>query len=202
MMLVLMFIGCNKKSDKQIAQEASADYIKQQMKNPESFKILFIETDLDTIPPYLSEEVYNAYEQYLKAEEETNDFIPDFFSRASLVRKKELLENYISKAKGLQAVVKDSRNEIPDVQYLTCIKYNAANAIGGTLSSYSIVVASKEKPDSILGSYDLENENFVVRFKSLSKEYHGKDRFKSNKYGKIDTVGFSLFEKFIIDAMQ
>ena len=202
MILTVVMVGCNTKSDSQIAQEASVDYIKQRMKNPESFKVLSIETSLDTIPSYLSDKACEAYEQYLKAAEESNDFIPDYFSKSSLLKKKELLEELIVKAKTLQSVVKDSRNDTSDVQYLTCIKYNAANAIGGSLSSYSIVIAAKEKPDSILGSYDIENDEFITRFKSLSKEFHGKEKFKENKYGKVDTIGFSFFERFIIDAMQ
>lgn len=108
----------------------------------------------------------------------------------------------MGKGRTFQSIVKDSRNNIPDIQYLTYIKYNASNAIGGTLSSYSIVVASKVKPDSILGSYDLEDENFTADFIRFSKEFHGEEKFKKNKYGKTDTVGFSSFEKFIINATQ
>lgn len=202
MLLAVIMVGCNTKSDTQIAQEASVDYIKQRMKNPESFKVLSVETSLDTIPPYLSDEACKAYEQYQKAKDEADDFIPDFFSKASLLKKKELLEECIVKARAFQTVIKDSRNDMPDVQYLTCIKYNAANAVGGSLSGYSIVVASKENPDSILGSYDLEDEDFAARFMTFSTEFHGKERFNKNKYGKTDTIGFSFFEKFIIDAAQ
>lgn len=200
-LLAVIITGCNTKSDTQIAEEASIDYIKQRMKNPETFKVLSVETKLDTIPQYLSDKVDKAYEQYQKAEDEADDFIPDIFSKASLLRKKDLLEECITKAKEFQTVVKNSRNDTPDVQYLTCVKYNAANAIGGSLSAYSIIVASKEKPDSILGSYSLEDEDFTARFITFSTEFHGKERFNKDKYGKIDTTGFSFFEKFIIDAI-
>lgn len=54
-LLVMIITGCNKKSEKQIAQDASVEYIRQRMKNPESFKVLSVETNLDTIPPYLSD---------------------------------------------------------------------------------------------------------------------------------------------------
>lgn len=202
MTLAVVMVGCNTKSDTQIAQEASVEYIKQRMKNPESFKVLSVETNLDTIPPYLSDEVLDTYKQYQKAKDEADDLIPDFFSKASLLRKKELLEECLVKAEALQTVIQDSRKDTPDVQYLTCIKYNAANSVGGSLSGYSIVVASKEKPDSILGSYDLEDDDFTARFIKFSREFHGKEKFKENKYGKTDTIGFSFFEKFIINAVQ
>ena len=198
----LILIGCNSKSDNQIAQDASINYIKDQMKNPDTFKILSVETKLDTIPSYLSDKVYSALREYEKAMEDANDFIPDYFSKSSIQKKINLLQEGIDKGKEFQSIVKESSNDTPDVQYLTCIKYNAANAIGGTLSAYSIVVASKNKPDSILGSYDLENDDFVKRFSKLAQEFHGKEKFEENKYGKIDTVGFSFFEKFIINAMQ
>lgn len=200
--LSLILVGCNTKSDNQIAQEASINYIKDHMKNPDTFKILSVKTNLDTIPSYLSEKAYSALEEFEKSAEEANDFIPDYFSRSSLQKKLDLLNVSIEKGKELQSIVKESSNDAPDVQYLTCIKYNAANAIGGTLSAYSIVVASKNKPDSILGSYDLENDDFIERFNKLAKEFHGKEKFEKNKYGKIDTIGFSLFEKFIINTMQ
>ena len=201
MMIVVVITGCNTKSDTQIAQDASVDYIKRHMKNPESFKVLSVETNLDTIPPYLSDKVIEAYAQFQKANREADDFIPTF-SVYDMRKKSELYGIAVEKGETLQKIIKDSQNLRADIQYLTCIKYNAANAIGGSNSSYSIVVAAKEKPDSVLGSYDIENDDFMALFKALSHEFHGKDRFKENKYGKIDTIGFSYFEKFIISATQ
>ena len=200
--LTALTTGCNPKTDIQIAQETSIEYIKQHMKNPDSFKVLSIETNIDTIPPYLSDKVLEAYELYKIASEEEENYIPDYFSSVDVKKKIDLLKEKIAKFELCQNYIRESSKLTPDVQYLTCIKYNAENSFGGTLSSYSIVVAAKEKPDSILGSYDLENDEFITRFKSLSIEFYGKEKFKENKYGKIDTTGFSFFEKFIIDAIQ
>ena len=83
----LILVGCNSKSDKQIAQDASINYIKDQMKNPDTFKILSVETKLDTIPSYLSDKVYSALGEYEKAMEDVNGFIPDYFSKSSLQKK-------------------------------------------------------------------------------------------------------------------
>ena len=199
-LLTVVVSGCKNRADNEIAQEASINYIKNQMKNPDSFKVLSVETRLDTIPPYISENVFLALDEFQEASKEADNYIPSF-SQVSLQKKVDLLKESIKKGKKMQAIVRNSRNKTPNIEYLTCVKYNAANAIGGSLSSYAIVIASKSKPDSIIGSFNFEDDGFIERFMILSKEYHGKERLKKNMYGKIDTIGFSSFEKFIFKAM-
>ena len=85
--LTALTTGCNPKTDIQIAQETSIEYIKQHMKNPDSFKVLSIETNIDTIPPYLSDKVLEAYELYKIASEEEGNYIPDYFSSVDVKKR-------------------------------------------------------------------------------------------------------------------
>lgn len=200
MLTVIMmasFTSC--KSDVDKAKETVESYLYKNMKNPESLKILFCEVRLDTIPFYLSKDMFDNVDKAIEA--------IDMFSRYKdmsylfLNEKIEWAEKAYEAKNTLKTAYKSAQNnDSIEVEYVAYVKSSGTNPMGGTVSNSSIVVLDKNDPTKIIGSYIID-KNFIKQFatlKMLCEDY----KFKTNKFGKYITDDMPYFEQFIMNDAE
>lgn len=192
-----LFTSC--KSDENKVRETAEAYLYKNMKNPESLKILSCEVRKDTIPFWLSEDIFDMAETAQKA--------LDRFSRYSNMSYLFASEKYetakeASEAKeALQTAYKTAQqNDSIEVEYIAYVKSSGTNPMGGTVSNSSIIIIDKNDPTKILGTYVVDSD-FIKQFVTI--KMFGEDYdFKKNKFGKYLTDGMPYFEQFIMNDAE
>lgn len=192
-----MLTGC--KSDEDKVRETAEAYLYKNMKNPESLKVLSCEIRKDTIPFWLSEDMFDMAETAQKA---LNRF--SYYSDMSYLFASEKYETAkaASEAKeALQTAYKTAQqNDSIEVEYIAYVKSSGTNPMGGTVSNSSIIIIDKNDPTKILGTYVVDND-FIKQFVTI--KMFGEDYdFKKNKFGKYETDGMPYFEQFIMNDAE
>lgn len=192
-----MLMGC--KSDEDKVRETAEAYLYKNMKNPESLKVLSCEIRKDTIPFWLSEDMFDMAETAQKA---LNRF--SYYSDMSYLFASEKYETAkaANEAKeALQTAYKTAQqNDSIEVEYIAYVKSSGTNPMGGTVSNSSIIIIDKNDPTKILGTYVVDND-FIKQFVTI--KMFGEDYdFKKNKFGKYETDGMPYFEQFIMNDAE
>lgn len=192
-----MITGC--KSDEDKVRETAEAYLYKNMKNPESLKVLSCEIRKDTIPFWLSEDMFDMAETAQKA---LNRF--SYYSDMSYLFASEKYETAkaASEAKeALQTAYKTAQqNDSIEVEYIAYVKSSGTNPMGCTVSNSSIIIIDKNDPTKILGTYVVDND-FIKQFVTI--KMFGEDYdFKKNKFGKYETDGMPYFEQFIMNDAE
>lgn len=192
-----MLTGC--KSDEDKVRETAEAYLYKNMKNPESLKVLSCEIRKDTIPFWLSEDMFDMAETAQKA---LNRF--SYYSDMSYLFASEKYETAkaANEAKeALQTAYKTAQqNDFIEVEYIAYVKSSGTNPMGGTVSNSSIIIIDKNDPTKILGTYVVDND-FIKQFVTI--KMFGEDYdFKKNKFGKYETDGMPYFEQFIMNDAE
>lgn len=192
-----MLTGC--KSDEDKVRETAEAYLYKNMKNPESLKVLSCEIRKDTIPFWLSEDMFDMAETAQKA---LNRF--SYYSDMSYLFASEKCETAkaANEAKeALQTAYKTAQqNDSIEVEYIAYVKSSGTNPMGGTVSNSSIIIIDKNDPTKILGTYVVDND-FIKQFVTI--KMFGEDYdFKKNKFGKYETDGMPYFEQFIMNDAE
>lgn len=192
-----MLTGC--KSDEDKVRETAEAYLYKNMKNPESLKVLSCEIRKDTIPFWLSEDMFDMAETAQKA---LNRF--SYYSDMSYLFASEKYETAkaANEAKeALQTAYKTAQqNDSIEVEYIAYVKSSGTNPMGGTVSNSSIIIIDKNDPTKILGTYVVDND-FIKQFVTI--KMFGEDYdFKKNKFGKYETDGMPYFEQFIMNDAE
>lgn len=200
--IVAFYSSCsseNKKeevSPKVTIEKTVADYLKNQMKNPDSFKIESIEIRKDTLPPYLTDEMLSIAEDFNEAVDEV-----DRYKDRSYLWAEEKLEasiNFRTQTeilKSAYSVAMESGESV--VEYVAYVKYSGTNAMGGTVSNRAIVIVDIDSPNNVLGSFSVD-EDFIMQIyaiKLVGTDF--KFELKQNRYGKYETDGLPYIEQFI-----
>lgn len=202
--IVAFYSSCsseNKKeevSPKVTIEKTVADYLKNQMKNPDSFKIESIEIRKDTLPPYLTDEMLSIAEDFNEAVDE----VDRYKDRSYLWAEEKLeasinLNTQIEILKSAYSVAMESGEDI--VEYVAYVRFSGTNAMGGTVSNRAIVIVDIDNPKNILGSF-MVDEDFlsqIIGIKVVVSD--GEFEFKQNRYGKFETDGLPYIEQFIFD---
>lgn len=203
--ILSMFVGCKSGEDSSretIEAEIRGtvkDYLYKNMKDPESLKILSCEVRKDTVPYWLSEDMFYAADEAQKAVSRFNYYsdMSDLFAS----EKYETATEARDAIETLKAACKRaSENDTIDVEYIAYVKSSGNNPMGGTVSTSSIFIIDKDDPTKILGNYVVDSE-FIRQFvsiKVLGEDYD----FKQNKYGKYETEGMPYFEQFILNEAE
>lgn len=192
-----MLTGC--KSDEDKVRETAEAYLYKNMKNPESLKVLSCEIRKDTIPFWLSEDMFDMAETAQKA---LNRF--SYYSDMSYLFASEKYETAkaANEAKeALQTAYQTAQqNDSIEVEYIAYVKSSGTNPMGGTVSNSSIIIIDKNDPTKILGTYVVDND-FIKQFVTI--KMFGEDYdFKKNKFGKYETDGMPYFEQFIMNDAE
>nr|WP_304651467.1 hypothetical protein [Bacteroides acidifaciens] len=202
MMLILFpmiatLTGC--KSDEDKVRETAEAYLYKIMKNPESLKIISCEVRKDTIPFWLSEEMFDMAKETQEAINKFNRYKDMSYLFAE--EKYESTKKAMESSNALKEAYKSSQqNDSIDVEYIAYVKSSGTNPMGGTVSSSSIIIIDKNDPTKILGTY-LVDSDFIEQFvtlKVLGEEYE----FKKNKFGKYQTEGLPYFEQFVMNDAE
>lgn len=192
-----VFTSC--KSNEEKVKETAEAYLYKNMKNPESLKILSCEVRRDTIPFWLSEDMFDMAESMQKAFDKFS-----YYSDMSYLFASEKYEtaNAAREAKeALQTAYKNAQqNEPVDVEYIAYIKSSGTNPMGGTVSNSSIIIVDMNDPTKILGTYLIDTD-FIKRFVAIKMFGENYD-FKKNKFGKYETEGMPYFEQFIMNDAE
>lgn len=192
-----MLTGC--KSDEDKVRETAEAYLYKNMKNPESLKVLSCEIRKDTIPFWLSEDMFDMAETAQKA---LNRF--SYYSDMSYLFASEKYETAkaANEAKeALQTAYKTAQqNDSIEVEYIAYVKSSGTNPMGGTVSNSSIIIIDKNDPTKILGTYVVDND-FIKQFVTINMFGEDYD-FKKNKFGKYETDGMPYFEQFIMNDAE
>lgn len=195
--IVAMLTGC--KSDEDKVRETAEAYLYKNMKNPESLKILSCEVRKDTIPFWLSEDMFDMAET---AQEALNRF--SYYSDMSYLFVSEKYETAkaANEAKeALQTAYKTAQqNDSIEVEYIAYVKSSGTNPMGGTVSNSSIIIIDKNDPTKILGTYVVDND-FIKQFVTIKMFGEGYD-FKKNKFGKYETDRMPYFEQFVMNDAE
>lgn len=195
--VVAMLTGC--KSDEDKVRETAEAYLYKNMKNPESLKILFCEVRKDTIPFWLSEELFDMAKDTQEAINKFNRYKDMSYLFAE--EKYESTKKAVESSNALKDAYKSAlQSDSIDVEYVAYVKSSGTNPMGGTVSSSSIIIIDKNDPTKILGTYLVDND-FIQQFvtlKVLGEEYE----FKKNKFGKYQTDGMPYFEQFVMNDAE
>ncbi len=195
--VVAMLTGC--KSDEDKVRETAEAYLYKNMKNPESLKILSCEVRKDTIPFWLSEELFDMAKDTQEAINKFNRYKDMSYLFAE--EKYESTKKAVESSNALKDAYKSAlQSDSIDVEYVAYVKSSGTNPMGGTVSSSSIIIIDKNDPTKILGTYLVDND-FIQQFvtlKVLGEEYE----FKKNKFGKYQTDGMPYFEQFVMNDAE
>ena len=206
-MITILLLGCTESKVKNTATE----YIKNQMKDPSSFKTEKVVVILDSIPLYLNHVILSQAEETKKALENYAYYKDRDYGLwwKEISQAKEKLDISLLTLKTTYTLTRDI--EVPkelkkkdakdtSIEYMVLIDCSAKNSYGGTVSSKYIVIVDKENSDNVLGYYDIDKdflENLYTIFYSVDEL---KDKIKQNQFGKIETEGMSQIEQFIFDG--
>lgn len=183
-------------SPKVTIEKTVTDYLKKQMKNPDSFKIESIEIRKDTLPPYLTDEMLSIADDFNEALDEVNRYKDLGYLWAE--EKLEASLNFKTQAeilKSAYSVAIESGEDV--VEYVAYVKYSGTNAMGGTVSNRAIVIVDIDNPNNVLGLFSVD-EDFVTQIyaiKLVGTDF--KFELKQNRYGKYETDGLPYIEQFI-----
>ncbi len=199
MLLAMLTILTGCKSDEDRVRETAEAYLYKNMKNPESLKILSCEVRKDTIPFWLSEDMFDMAEKVQKALDRFS-----YYSNMSYLFASEKYETAkeASEAKeALQNTYKTAEeNDSIEVEYIAYVKLSGTNPMGGTVSNSSIIIIDKNDPTKILGTYVVDSD-FIKQFVTI--KMFGEDYdFKKNKFGKYETDGMPYFEQFVMNDAE
>lgn len=205
--IILMFIvsmatvavtSC--KSDEDKVKETAEAYLYKNMKNPESLKILSCEVRKDTIPFWLSEDMFDMAENAQKAMDRFS-YYSDMSSYLFASEKFTTAKAANEARETLQTAYKAAQeNDSTEVEYIAYVKSSGTNPMGGTVSSSSIIIIDKNDPTKILGTYMIDDD-FIKQFvtiKMLGEDFE----FKKNKFGKYETDGMPYFEQFVMNDAE
>lgn len=195
--VLAILTGC--KSDEDKVRETVEAYLYKNMKNPESLKILSCEVRKDTIPFWLSEDMFDMAEKAQKALDRFSYYSNMSYLFAS--EKYETAKEAGEAKEALQTVYKTAKeNDSIEVEYIAYVKSSGTNPMGGTVSNSSIIIIDKNDPTRILGTYVIDSD-FIKQFVTI--KMFGEDYdFKKNKFGKYETEGMPYFEQFVMNDAE
>lgn len=195
--MIAMLMGC--KSDEDMVRETAEAYLYKNMKNPESLKILSCEVRKDTVPFWLSEDMFDMAETAQKALDRFSYYSNMSYLFAS--EKYETAEAAREAKEAIQTAYKAAKeNDSIEVEYIAYVKSSGTNPMGGTVSNSSIIIIDKTDPTKILGTYVIDSD-FIKQFVTI--KMFGEDYdFKQNKFGKYETDGMPYFEQFIMNDAE
>lgn len=195
--MIAMLMGC--KSDEDMVRETAEAYLYKNMKNPESLKILSCEVRKDTVPFWLSEDMFDMAETAQKALDRFSYYSNMSYLFAS--EKYETAEAAREAKEAIQTAYKAAKeNDSIEVEYIAYVKSSGTNPMGGTVSNSSIIIIDKADPTKILGTYVIDSD-FIKQFVTI--KMFGEDYdFKQNKFGKYETDGMPYFEQFIMNDAE
>ncbi|MBR5730133.1 MAG: hypothetical protein IKX61_08030 [Prevotella sp.] len=185
-----LLISCTERSVKNTA----TDFLKNQMKDPSSFKVDNIEVLLDTIPIFMNNRVLSCAEKVSNAIDEQNRYKDrdSYLWRKEQERASEKVRNAIL---DLKIEYQTQRKKAHNQQYIVLISSSANNSYGSTISSRYIVIVDKDNTNNVLGEYRLDSD-FAQKV-AASYLLVGGGSLDTNEYGKIETTGMSKIEKFL-----
>lgn len=203
-LITILLMGCTESKVRNTATE----YIKNQMKDPSSFKTEKVEVLLDSIPLYLNHVILSQAKETKKALKDYAYYKDRDFSLwwKEISQAREKLDISLKTLKTTYEIARDI--EVPEelkkkdakdtsIEYMVLIKCSANNSYGGTVSSKYIVIVDKENNDEVLGYYGIDEdflENVYTIFYTVDEL---KDKIKQNQFGKIETEGMTQVEQFI-----
>lgn len=195
--MIAILSGC--KSDEDKVRETAEAYLYKNMKNPESLKILSCEVRKDTVPFWLSEDMFDMAETAQKALDRFSYYSNMSYLFAS--EKYETAEAAREAKEAIQTAYKAAKeNDSIEVEYIAYVKSSGTNPMGGTVSNSSIIIIDKADPTKILGTYVIDSD-FIKQFVTI--KMFGEDYdFKQNKFGKYETDGMPYFEQFIMNDAE
>lgn len=196
-MLLLAAIILGACSSEDTVKDTVSNYLRTQLKNPDSFKIESIEIRKDTIPCYLSNQMFSIAKEAAEAMEEYNRYKDRGYLWAE--EKYESTQKMLIANETLKNAYNSSLKDDATVEYVAYVRFSGTNAMGGTVSNKVVVVVDKEDPKKILGSFDIDGdflEQFII-IKMVGSDY--KFDLKQNKYGKYETDGLPYFEQFLLN---
>lgn len=193
-LLVIPFLlmSCSKTKT---AEETAQNYIQSMLKNPESFKLEYIDAALDTIPFFLDSNVLKAAKESYEAMEKYNRYKDRSYLWAS--EKRAATEEFLASKENLDEVCKED-SKAPQIEYVVLMKSSGTNPMGGRVSSKEIVIVDNKDPKKVLGSFSIDREfirSFMMAMYSRNPDWD----LKQNQFGKYETDGLSRIVKFIID---
>lgn len=191
--LPLLLVSCSKTKT---AQETAENYMQSMLKNPESFKVEYIDASLDTIPFFLDNNILKAAKETYKSIEKYNRYKDrgSLWASEQNAASAELFANKLI----LDALCKEGNDNDPQVQYVVLMKSSGTNPMGGRVSSKEIIIVDKEDPKKVLGAFHID-EDFVGAFMGAMYSRNPNWKLEQNQFGKYDTDGMSRIEQFIID---
>ena len=128
--MIAILSGC--KSDEDKVRETAEAYLYKNMKNPESLKILSCEVRKDTVPFWLSEDMFDMAETAQKALDRFSYYSNMSYLFAS--EKYETAEAAREAKEAIQTAYKAAKeNDSIEVEYIAYVKSSGTNPMGGTV---------------------------------------------------------------------
>lgn len=187
----LLLLSCSEGNVKKTATE----YIKNQMKDPSSFKAENVVVLKDTVPIYLSKDLLSAADKAKDALEDSERYK----NRSSYLwydEQQKASRDFSNSYSMLKSLIESTTKEKPVVEYMVLMKVTGNNSFGGTVSSKYIVIVDKDDTSKVLGEFRLD-ENLIKKIMIINMTENPGSHLKFNQFGKVDTDGMSELEKFI-----
>ena len=176
-------------------KETAQNYIQSMLKNPESFKLEYIDASLDTIPFFLDNNVLKAAKDSYEAMEKYDRYKDRSYLWAE--EKSAAMSEFLTSKQILDAACQQDSKE-PQIQYVVLMKSSGTNPMGGRVSSKEIIIVDSKDPKKVLGAFQIDRE-FIREFMMAMYSRNPNWELKQNQFGKYETDGMNRIEQFIID---
>lgn len=194
--VALMLAGCSSNEEK--AQNAAANYLKMQMKDPSSFKVEKSQVVLDKVPFFLDTDLLVAAYgvNYGLDQLKVYNNIPytgNSYLESSKVAARKVYEDAITEMHEKYKLAKGKEK----LEYIVLITCTAKNSLGGTVASQYVVIVDKDNPNNVLGSYAVDKD-FINNVTAIYlHEDAEKGKLDRDQYGKLDDSKLSPAEALI-----
>lgn len=176
-------------------KNTAINYVKKSLKNPDSFNVISVETQLDTIPFYLRKDILSTAKEYAEALDKWDRYKDMSYLWAT--EKKKYLSNALTLHNKLQSLCKDEQTYLSSKEYIVYIEYSGTNSIGGILTNREIVIIKKDNPNKVIGSF-LIDKDFIGQFFCIKSAIDSDFNLPRNLYGKFELENLPYIERFIL----
>lgn len=177
-------------------RDTAEDFLKNRLKNPESFQMESIEIRKDTIPYYLSAELLDIAGDFREAVDDYDRYK----NRGRLWREEASdAQSALMTNMFLMTSYRDSlaTKENTNLEYVVCTRISGTNPMGGRVSNKYILIVDADNPTKVMGSFVIDDD-FIKAYMSI-KMVIEQYEFETNQFGEFVTDELQYIEQFIMN---
>ena len=173
--------------------------LKKRMKNPDSFKIEYIDIKKDTVPYYFDRVIFSDIAALSEASDDYERYsgMSDYWEDERRAAARQMLSLSTKMLNAIE-VAKYENSTNPIVDYIVCLKASGENSFGATVSSRYICVVDSNDLSNVLCVYDLDNDFIEAIAALMVFDEDFKARLSKDRFGNYDKSKLTFVEQFIL----